>query len=327
MKERGVTLVALVITIIILLILAGIAINLAIGERGIITTAKQGAQNYINAQNAEIEGLNQLDKEVNDMLDKHVNMGNIKDHLPIKKMIYLDSVNGNDSTGNGEITNPYQTILKAIQEINSDNTAIVLKNGTYNLECLVGKLGETSYHNIYWIGDYESKGEVIINLTSDTGSGKREMNHHTFINIVFNRTGGDSRVLLDYTFDGSVWNLDLYNCVIKGRGAESAVAYFANSNMGPSSGSLNLYHCLILNSSSISSQHEQHSEKWVNCALQSSFSVRPSDVEIIDSVGNIRVDEFYQITNEESIWKNVGTGTNPDGSKANLGVYGGEFSW
>ena len=35
----------------------------------------------------------------------------------------------------------------------------------------------------------------------------------------------------------------------------------------------------------------------------------------------------YQIIESESIWKNVGTGTNPDGTKANLGVYGGEYSW
>ena len=35
----------------------------------------------------------------------------------------------------------------------------------------------------------------------------------------------------------------------------------------------------------------------------------------------------YQITDNESVWKNVGTGTNPDGTQANLGVYGGEFSW
>lgn len=283
MKERGVTLVALVITIIILLILAGIAISLAIGERGIITTAKQGAQNYINAQNAEIESLNQLNKELNDTLDKHVNMGNIKDHLPIKNMIYLDSVNGNDSTGNGEITNPYQTILKAIQEINSDNTAIVLKKGTYNLDWLVGKLGETSYDNIYWIGDYESKGEVIINLNGDTNGGTRKMNHHTFINIVFNRTAGDPRVLLDYTYDGSVWNLDLYNCVIKGRGSEFGIAFFTNSNSTAYSGSLNLYHCLILNSGLIS-HYGGHAEKWVNCAFGSSFSVNPPEVEVIDSV-------------------------------------------
>lgn len=35
----------------------------------------------------------------------------------------------------------------------------------------------------------------------------------------------------------------------------------------------------------------------------------------------------YQITEAENVWKNKGTGTNPDGTKANLGVYGGTYSW
>ena len=35
----------------------------------------------------------------------------------------------------------------------------------------------------------------------------------------------------------------------------------------------------------------------------------------------------YEITEDENVWKNVGTGTNPDGTQANLGVYGGEYSW
>lgn len=41
MNEEGITLIALVITIIVLLILAGVTINLIIGERGIITRAKE----------------------------------------------------------------------------------------------------------------------------------------------------------------------------------------------------------------------------------------------------------------------------------------------
>ena len=38
-EKRGITLIALVVTIIALLILAGVAINLTIGENGIITRA------------------------------------------------------------------------------------------------------------------------------------------------------------------------------------------------------------------------------------------------------------------------------------------------
>ena len=50
-SQRGITLIALVITIIVLLILAGVTINLTLGENGILTTAQQAAKNYTDAQN------------------------------------------------------------------------------------------------------------------------------------------------------------------------------------------------------------------------------------------------------------------------------------
>ena len=43
-ENKGITLVALIITIIILLILAGVTINLVIGENGLITKSKQGIE-------------------------------------------------------------------------------------------------------------------------------------------------------------------------------------------------------------------------------------------------------------------------------------------
>ena len=50
MKEnKGITLVALVITIIILIILAGITISMVLGEDGLIGKAKKGAEEYKNA--------------------------------------------------------------------------------------------------------------------------------------------------------------------------------------------------------------------------------------------------------------------------------------
>lgn len=40
-NNKGITLIALVITIIVLLLLAGITLNLVLGENGIITRAKE----------------------------------------------------------------------------------------------------------------------------------------------------------------------------------------------------------------------------------------------------------------------------------------------
>ena len=60
MREKGITLVALVVTIIILIILAGIGLNITIGEDGIITKAKQAKQNIVLAGEAEAMQLNLL---------------------------------------------------------------------------------------------------------------------------------------------------------------------------------------------------------------------------------------------------------------------------
>ena len=48
-KEKGITLIALVITIIVLLILAGITLSLVIGENGMINRSKQGGEEYTKA--------------------------------------------------------------------------------------------------------------------------------------------------------------------------------------------------------------------------------------------------------------------------------------
>ena len=57
-NNKGITLIALVITIIVLIVLAGISISLLMGEDGLITKAKQGSQNYQNAAIEEQEMLN-----------------------------------------------------------------------------------------------------------------------------------------------------------------------------------------------------------------------------------------------------------------------------
>ena len=47
MKNRGITLIALVVTIVVLLILAGVSISMLTGEKGIITQAKKSKEQTI----------------------------------------------------------------------------------------------------------------------------------------------------------------------------------------------------------------------------------------------------------------------------------------
>ncbi len=59
-RNNGITLIALVITIVILIILAGVAINLTLGENGIFNKAKFAKEKYTNEEYLEQEQLNEL---------------------------------------------------------------------------------------------------------------------------------------------------------------------------------------------------------------------------------------------------------------------------
>ena len=59
-NSKGITLIALVLTIIILIILAGISISIVMGNNGLVPTAKKAAENYQLAADEEQTSLNQL---------------------------------------------------------------------------------------------------------------------------------------------------------------------------------------------------------------------------------------------------------------------------
>lgn len=58
--KKGITLVALVITVIILLILAGITIQLSLGQQGILQRAQEAGKNYTQSANQEQKDLDKL---------------------------------------------------------------------------------------------------------------------------------------------------------------------------------------------------------------------------------------------------------------------------
>ena len=63
-NNKGITLVALVVTIIVLIILAGVSINLVLGDNGIITIAKKAKENTELAKIQEETELNELYEQI-----------------------------------------------------------------------------------------------------------------------------------------------------------------------------------------------------------------------------------------------------------------------
>ena len=68
-QERGITLIALIVTIVIMLILAGISIKLAIDDNGVIGNAKEAKDQYEHAQTDEEEDINGISSEMKKYID------------------------------------------------------------------------------------------------------------------------------------------------------------------------------------------------------------------------------------------------------------------
>jgi len=75
-EERGITLVALVVTIIVLLILAGVTITLALGSNGIIGRAQDASNTWAKATANEDTAMKEADNLVNDTIKKYVTREN-----------------------------------------------------------------------------------------------------------------------------------------------------------------------------------------------------------------------------------------------------------
>ena len=88
-KNKGITLVALVVTIVVLLILAGVSINLVLGNNGIIAKAKEAQRKSAEASQNDLIGMNELAQQLEGQLNGSTGSG---------------SGNGNTGSGNNFVT-------------------------------------------------------------------------------------------------------------------------------------------------------------------------------------------------------------------------------
>ena len=68
MNERGITLLALIITVVIMIILAAVTINVTLGDGGLVQQAKHAAEQTANATKSEGEQLDDVASQINDII-------------------------------------------------------------------------------------------------------------------------------------------------------------------------------------------------------------------------------------------------------------------
>ena len=88
-QEKGITLIALVVTIVVLLILAGVSISLVINNNGVISKAKDARDKYAEAQTNDEKQLNEVSDWIKETVgDTAGGSGSTVDGVPIPEGYY-----------------------------------------------------------------------------------------------------------------------------------------------------------------------------------------------------------------------------------------------
>ena len=68
-SDRAITLIALIVTIIVLLILAGVTINVVVGKGGVINKSKFAVNKYKKSEDEEVETIKDLENVIGNFID------------------------------------------------------------------------------------------------------------------------------------------------------------------------------------------------------------------------------------------------------------------
>ena len=150
-EDRGITLIALVVTIIVLIILAGVSISLVLGQDGVVQKAKEGRDSYAEAARIENEQLANVDSfamsvqemtpststvtgEITNMTDGEIEISatvNLEGNIDLTKTKYVFTTSNSPLGTNDESLYKDGTIEEANSTITKSKAA-----GTYYLHVL-----------------------------------------------------------------------------------------------------------------------------------------------------------------------------------------------
>ena len=170
-KNRAITLIALIITIIIMLILAGVVLSLTIGENGLFSTAKYAVKKWNNSveqENAEL-----------DELYAYINGENLPENTKDTNAGTLVAVPHSWKTS----TPSYVRTSDGKEVVSSKKISTVQAVATGDGETVPVPLG------FYYVGGKVSTGVVISDNKADQNKYKNEIEIPSGIEAVLNEDG------------------------------------------------------------------------------------------------------------------------------------------
>lgn len=177
-REKGITLVAIVVTIIVLLIIAGIAINLSIGNNGLFSRSEKAAEEHEKQEATEQINL----KITNSQIQTYAKKG----RLPTLQEI-ADDFCEDDEIQYVELKSKKIASLKKIDIGNNESILTKLKNYDYEFEINSDlklasinrvKIAEvqTEPSNVLFEGKSTNGGKIIL---------KDKLTNYSFIEVYF----------------------------------------------------------------------------------------------------------------------------------------------
>lgn len=161
--EKGITLIALVVTIVVLLILAGVSLNLVIGNNGIITKTKEAKTEMRGAQ---VEDLVELYKSDNELSEYSITEAQTEEELlqdlKNRKLVENDEID----TENKTITIGTKVISYALPEKQIDRTALKFLVNSGNDGVVVLPVSEDEYgedgYEVDWGDGTTGRDETVV---------------------------------------------------------------------------------------------------------------------------------------------------------------------
>jgi len=191
-KNKGITLIALVVTIVILLILAGVTVILLLGEGNIFEKAQDAKEKHENAQAQENAILSDYQNTINEYADGYVESS--RDTITISRE-ELNSIIDERIAENTKIAiteeqlnslGEMQVVTKTITPTAKTNSTIcelTLESGKY---ILFGKVAEESSNSNYL--DVTISGANYSGAENVVVANKKKVNVSAFVDIAENQT-------------------------------------------------------------------------------------------------------------------------------------------
>ena len=236
------------------------------------------------------------------------------------KYIYIDANNGSDSTGDGSKEKPYKTLNFISQNgiiTTNYSYAIILKDGTYELTENIFNLNCNKEINI--IGNRQNTTLSVKNIFGSAYPGGKSYPVNIY-RLIWDANGyGGTNTIFPNN------KLSLYSVLLTNI-KEASYGYFIAANGGEY-----LYNCTVNNNCAVTCRDNCGTLQLTNCYGYFYKGLGPGNFNYktnrILGKGTYILDSNYQITEDESLWKNVGTGNDLDETKTDLGIYGGSYSW